>query len=148
MERKHGASDMISYKTYSCEKCEDIFKSKSGLKYHLDAKHATCKTLKSAMKMERKKKSEIENIQRDIEGDATAEQINTDLNTLMNGSPSRREEKMIKVMRKIATMHVIDHNDKVTSKVSKVETNSNTEMIFLSHHEEENSNDCQIEVNP
>jgi hypothetical protein len=85
---------------------------------------------------------------RDLEGDATAEQINTDLNTLMNGSPSRREEKMIKVMRKIATMKVADHNDEVASRVDKAETNTDTKMIFNSHHEEEKSNDYQIEVNP
>ena len=148
MERKHGVLDKSSYLTYSCEKCEDAFKSKSGLKFHVEAKHTTCKTLKSAMKTERKKKTFMDDIKKDIEGDATAEQINTDLNTLMNGSPSIREENMIKVMRKIAIMKVVDHSDKVASKDNDVETNTNTATIFISHHEEENSNDSQIEVNP
>ena len=112
MERKHGVSDKSSYLTYSYEKCEDAFKSKNGLKFHVEAKHTTSKTLKSAMKTERKKKTFMDDIKKDIEGDATAEQINTDLNTLMNGSPSIREENMIKVMRKIAIMKVVDHSDK------------------------------------
>ena len=38
-------------------------------------------------------------IMKDIEGELTMEKINTDLNTLMNSSPSRIEKRMRKLMR-------------------------------------------------
>ena len=49
---------------------------------------------------------------KDIEGDSTAERIDTDLNTLMNNSPTNMEKKIIKTMRNIATLSVAYQNCK------------------------------------
>ena len=154
---KYGITDndMVTYHCYKCEQCENVYQSKKGLDNHMETKHVKS-TLKSAMKNKSKYPSDKhEAIIKEIEGELTEEKVLTELNTLMNSSPSRRQKKMINVMRNIANLKVsCESCDKNTSK-DRVRTHADdkheinqTGTIFLSHHEEDNLDECQIEMKP
>ena len=92
----------------------------------------------------------------DIEGDVSMEKIVTDLNTLMNSSPSGKENKMIKVMKKIAQLKgSCNKCENVQVKEKHINEHTHDEhmftdtcdSIFLSHHED-NSDECEVEIDP
>jgi hypothetical protein len=126
MTTKHGISseDITVCCTYDCEKCEACFKSKQDLTTHLKTKHeGKIIAIKSSMKKKtNNSENEQDRIIKDIEGEVSAERITADINTLMNGKPSFREEKIIKLLRRIATLQVSGENcmkKKTTLKATK-----------------------------
>ena len=67
-----------------------------------------------------------EEIIKEIDGEVTVDQIFTDINTLLNSSPSRRQKKMIKVLKNIATLKVACED---------CENGSNSEHSFRNHEQ-------------
>ena len=145
MEMKHRANQR-----FECKVCDEIFKSSKGLCGHMEVKHKVEEPAKSAMKKKLLENHVQNQIIKDIEGELSLQKINTDLNTLMNSSPSRREMRMIKTMRNIASLKVsCDQCEEKTqiesnNEAHKVEEHE-PESVFLLHHMEE-IDDSEVEL--
>ena len=93
MKMKHEVKDdeTKAYISYDCEQCECVYRSKNGLRNHMEKVHRRTKPLRSAMKIKTKYTDHLnEEIIKEMEGEVTVDQIFTDINTLLNSSPSRR----------------------------------------------------------
>ena len=138
--------------------CEHKFNSKTSLSLHTQSEHGNYAksdvkekiNLKSVLKKGKKKK-EYENILKDIEGENSKEKVVTDLNTLLNSSPSKIEKKLIIITRNLAQLKC-DHCEKSCNnenlKVVEDEGTREIESIFLSHHDEENRHNELENIDP
>ena len=133
-----------------CKTCENDPKEKEFLSLHMKTKHGRSDmskvseehVIKSAMKnttMDRK--TTYEDIIKDIEGENTREKVITDLNTLLNSSPSTIEKKLILITKNLALQNcdncekgIIDEKHLEKHMVEKHEEQA--ELVFLSHHEQ------------
>ena len=115
------------------ELCDDNFESENVLNHHISTDHGdnhVCqmqtsplrsqKPAKSVLKPKKENNSRLthEEIVKEIEGELSIHKIERDLNTLMNRSPSKREKKMIKVIRNIAKLNSVCDECKTTEMVN------------------------------
>ena len=157
---------------FECELCGDDFRSKDDVNPHMRKEHGNNYDIimqsksvegkepaQSAMKATKEDNSRktYEEIVGEIEGDLSIEKIVTDLNTLMNSSPTKREKRMIKVMRNItklkSTCDECENDGACNNKIEKhlleehTSVESEVNLVFLSHHEQ-NTDEGEVEINP
>ena len=122
---------------YRCEKCEFITCSVDEYNVHIEKVHS--RPLKSILKNKILKTD-----------DASDDLIMHDLNTLLNGSKSRRESKLISTVRNLVKMNQKQNNERLKNeiKTEDLEEQDHFESIFLSHHEEyADADEVKIEEN-
>ena len=155
-----GSADIdIVSENFQCEVCKNVLKNRKSLNLHIQSKHenhgksdlAEMRKMKSALKGQSKSSNDYENIIKDIEGENCIDKVVTDLNTLMNSSTSKTEKKLIMITKKLAQIQQkCDKCEKTFQEKKNIEdqtTKKETELVFLSHHEEDSS-DCEIEIDP
>ena len=147
-------------RAFQCEECGKTFANNEEVIQHVKTTHELhileSKPMKSILKHVKEEHDDHE---------VTLDNVLTDLNTLINGSKSKREKKLINTMKKLTKIQ--KHESKISSDICKNMVNSGpefqncrennntglTKLILLSHHDkggnnihdEENDN-CQIEL--
>ena len=93
-------SIFCAMKEHKCNKCDEIFDSRRVLENHLITKHGAkdshCKSGNSRPALKNKQINSI------VQNKSCLHEVETDLNTLQNGARSKREHRMIQVMKKFA----------------------------------------------
>ena len=156
-----GNIELASDTSFTCEMCDKNFKDDNSLNVHKKHKHTKpdigCqpKEIRSALKkvFTNAKENDIANIKKDVEGDNSREKVITDLNTLLNtGSPSKREKKLIQITKNLVQLNCdkCEQNFKTENENayhnSEVEGNEKSfKSVFLSHHEEEDLDELDID---
>ena len=130
-------------KQFTREKCDFNTRSVDDYNGHIAEKHRSMKMKKSTFK----NKEVSENPK---QKDISMDEVMKDLNTLINGSKSRRESKLITAVRNLvnvtqkqatARINVLSSEEKEETSMKRQEDSISS--IFLSHHEEE---ECQDEI--
>ena len=125
-------------KQYRCEKCDFPTYSVNDFNVHIETAHVLTsnKTLKSILKNNNVKP----------EDDVDLEHTMNDLNTLLNGSKSRKQSKPISAVRNLVKMNQkqnveIIKDEKNHEENCEVTQEDNLNSIFLSHHTDEEDDD-------
>ena len=99
-DKFNDISTFCAMKEHKCNKCDEIFDSRRVLENHLITKHgAKDSHCKSGYSRPALKNKQINSI---VQNKSCLHEVETDLNTLQNGARSKREHRMIQVMKKFA----------------------------------------------
>ena len=171
-EKSQDVDVRNSSKYSRCKLCGNIFKESGGLKKNMERNHKSqdfgetlvvndnLRSILKKTKISAHKEKEAD-ILKDIEGENSVEKVIKDCNTLLNGSSSDREKKVILAIKNLAKLSqekktVTGGNcDETTNNENEFdhhigdnhEENQINNDIFLSHHAEQFDAE-QIELDP